>query len=349
MIKVDNKIKNIYYMLCYSFNKDLLRAKGVSDIDYEVFDNIYNLFSIILSMMIRNQVKKGINKDYIDKTTELSTVKGKINLSETIIKNALVRQKLICDFDEFSENNTLNQIIKTTVNYLINSNKIGNTTKSELKKSMIYFNNVDIIDVSTINWKQLMFNRNNNSYKNIIVLCELILKGLIVSDKKGKEQFKEFLDETALHRIYENFIREYYKKKGLPASKRKFQLSDNNSTIIGFAETDITLENKTDMLIIDAKFYNKILVDGRYENSKIISRANVNQVFTYVVKQKAETNKNVKGMLLYAQTPNEPEYNEKVIIAGNEIKLRTLDMNKEWKYVCKTLDDIADDFLKGNV
>ena len=42
MINVDNKIKNIYYMLCYSLNKDLLSESEVSNVDSESFDNIYN-------------------------------------------------------------------------------------------------------------------------------------------------------------------------------------------------------------------------------------------------------------------------------------------------------------------
>ena len=348
MINVDNKIKNIYYMLCYSFNKNLLAEKDISSVNSESFDNIYNLFSIILCMMIRKQIKKGMNKDYINKTESMSTVKGKINLAETINQNSQVRHQLVCQYDEFSVNNPLNQIIKTTADYLIKSKKVGDFTKKELKKLMLFFNNVSIIDISIINWKNLIFNRNNNSYKSIMILCELILKGLIASSEKGEKQFKEFLDETALHSIYESFIREYYKKKGLPASKRKFRLSDNENSIVGFAETDITLENEKDMLIIDAKFYDHILDTGRYEGSKIISRDNINQVFTYVVKQKFETAKNVKGMLLYAQTIDEPEEYEPAIIAGYVIKIRTLDLNKDWAHICSTLDNIANDFLNGN-
>lgn len=350
MINVDNKIRNIYYMLCYSFNKDLLTQKDVSSVDAESFDNIYNLFSIILAMMIRKQIKKGMNKDYINQIESLSTIRGKINLSESISTNSLVKQKLVCDFDEFSVNNSLNQIIKTTANYLINSNKIGNATKRELKKSMIYFSQVDIIDISTINWKQLMFNRNNNSYKNIIVLCELILKGLIVSDQKGTKQFKEFLDETALHRIYENFIKEYFKKHyNLNAGSRNLSLTEQAVEYIGMMKTDITLENEERMLIIDAKFYDHILNQGRFVGSQILNMGNIYQINTYVENQLQKTNKKVYGMLLYAQTINEPSINIKVPINQKEIMIRTLDLNREWKHISGTLDEIALAFINNTL
>lgn len=350
MINVDTKIKNIYYMLCYSFNKDLLGEKDVSNVDSEVFDNIYNLFSIILTMMIRKQIKKGINKDYINEKESLSTIKGKINLAETINTNTLIKQRLICNYDEFSANNPLNQIIKTTASYLINSNKIGKATKRELKKSMLYFTNVEVIDVSTINWKQLMFNRNNNSYKSVMVLCELILKGLIASDKKGTEQFKEFLDETALHRIYENFIKEYFRKHyGLKAGSRNLSLTEQAVEYIGMMKTDITLETNDRMLIIDAKFYDHILFQNRFMNSKILNMGNIYQINTYVENQLLETGKKVQGMLLYAQTIDEPSINEKFPINKKEILVRTLDLNKDWSYISGTLDEIAKKFIDNTL
>ena len=194
-----------------------------------------------------------------------------------------------------------------------------------------------------------MYNRNNKSYKHIIVLCELKLKGLIASDKKGREQFNEFLDETALHRIYENFIREYFKKKGLNSSKKRFRLTEDENDIIGLAETDITLEDDKNMLIIDAKFYTHILREGRYPGSKIVSMGNIYQINTYVEKQQFETHKTVKGMLLYAQTVDEEPINTSSRIAGKEIKIRTLDMNKDWSEITQTLDNIKDNFLNGNI
>lgn len=350
MINVDNKIKNIYYMLCYSFNRDLLSEKDVSSVDSESFSNIYNLFSIVLCMMVRKQIKKGINKDYIGNTNSLSTVRGKINISDTIKTNSLLKQKLTCDYDEFSDNNPLNQIIKTTATYLINSNRIGNATKRELKKVMIYFSNVDVIEISSINWKKLMFNRNNKSYKNIIVLCELILKGLIVSDKKGNEQFKEFLDETALHRIYENFIKEYFKNHyNLNAGSRTLSLTDEAVEYIGMMKTDITLETDDRMLIIDAKFYNHILNPGRFVGSQIISMNNIYQINTYVENQLLKSGKKVSGMLLYAQTIDEPIININVPINEKNIMIKTLDLNQDWKHISETLDDIAIKFIYNSL
>ena len=66
-------------------------------------------------------------------------MRGKINMPETI-KNRLVRKQLLtCDYDELSENNLLNQIIKTAVMLLLRNAKVKAEYKDDLKKKMLFF------------------------------------------------------------------------------------------------------------------------------------------------------------------------------------------------------------------
>lgn len=343
MITVDNKIKNIYYMLCYSFNNEMLSEKGTSKVGAEAFENIYNLFSAMLSEMVQKQVKRGINREYILSEQILSTIRGKILFNETISNNALGTKKFVCQFDDFSENNTLNRIIKTTLQYLIKSNRVNQDIRNELKKSIVYFNNVDTIDIKAIIWKQLNYNKNNKSYRNIIILCNLILKGLIVLNEDGKYEFQEFLSEERLSNIYESFLREYFRKNYsfLNPGSRVLSLVDDDTDLIGKMRTDVTLETKTKMLIIDAKFYRHILFPSRFMGSQIISMANLYQINAYVENQLQNTDKNVKGMLLYAQTIDEPAIDVTYPMNQKEIIIKTLDLNQEWNEIKRTLDDIA--------
>ena len=147
MINVDNKVRNIYYMLCYNFFGERLNEKDEAKLGDEAFENIYNLFSLLLCLLLKKQIKKGLYKEYIDMTDEISTVRGKINLNKSINNNSLAKGKIVCEFDEYSENCLLNQVIKTTMFNLIKSKKIGTKTKTELKKLMRYFITIDIIDI----------------------------------------------------------------------------------------------------------------------------------------------------------------------------------------------------------
>ena len=345
MINVDNKVKNIYYMLCYSFYGEQLNEKDESSLGEEAFENIYNLFSLLLCLILKKQIKKGLHKEYINVDDELSTIRGKIDLNKTINNNSLVRKKIYCDFDEYSENCLLNQIIKTTMFYLLKSNKIGSTTKDEIKRLLNYFSNVDVIDIKSIKWDQVKFNRNNLSYKYVVDLCRLILKGLIVSDKNGNNKFKEFLDDTRISAIYENFIKAYYRKHypELNASSKKLYLNDKPMLdFIPMMKTDITIEFEDRMLIIDAKFYNKILREN-YLNARCrtISSNNLYQIMAYVDNQDPYKTGNVSGMLLYAQTVNEPTIDIKQQLNMHTIIVKTLDLNESWENIKTQLNNIA--------
>lgn len=345
MINVDNKVKNIYYMLCYSFYGEQLNEKDESSLGEEAFENIYNLFSLLLCLILKKQIKKGLHKEYINVDDELSTIRGKIDLNKTINNNSLVRKKIYCDFDEYSENCLLNQIIKTTMFYLLKSNKIGSTTKDEIKRLLNYFSNVDVIDIKSIKWDQVKFNRNNLSYKYVVDLCRLILKGLIVSDKNGNNKFKEFLDDTRISAIYENFIKAYYRKHypELNASSKKLYLNDKPMLdFIPMMKTDITIEFEDRMLIIDAKFYNKILREN-YLNARCrtISSNNLYQIMAYVDNQDPYKTGNVSGMLLYAQTVNEPTIDIKQQLNMHTIMVKTLDLNESWENIKTQLNNIA--------
>ena len=75
-------IQNIYYMLTYAFQ--VLKQKNYEKISGEKFDNIENLFASILSTGLAQQLKQGLHREYVAINDNLNTVRGKINLSETI-------------------------------------------------------------------------------------------------------------------------------------------------------------------------------------------------------------------------------------------------------------------------
>ena len=345
MINVDNKVKNIYYMLCYSFIGERLNEKEEAQLSDEAFSNIYNLFSLLLCLILKKQVKKGLYKEYIYTTDEIRTIKGKINISETINNNSLRKKKITCDLDEYSENCLLNKVIKTTLLYLLKSNKIGIQTKDSLKKLLNYYSNVDTIEINLIKWDRIQYNRNNLTYKYVIDLCRLILNELVVSDKNGKNKFKEFLDDSAISSIYEKFVRAYFRKHfpEFNASSKRIYITNENIPYIPTMKTDINLEYKGRKLIIDTKFYNQILKENSY-GCKTLSNAHLNQIYVYVDSYDPLKEGNVSGMLLYAQTVHEPLVSVDFKMNNHNIHIRTLDMNKDWNDIKESLNNIGNNF-----
>ena len=115
-------IKNIYYMLCYAWNI----IDEINDIEFgnEKFENIYNLMAKILDYFLNKLIKRGFYKNYILIEEYLAMLKGKIDFSKSIKTNVINQKRLICQYDILSTNILFNQIIKSTLNKLINYKNI---------------------------------------------------------------------------------------------------------------------------------------------------------------------------------------------------------------------------------
>jgi len=112
-------VQNIYHMLSYAFQ--VLNEQGYKDIATEQFDNVAELCAAILSKGIAVQLKRGLGKEYIPQTEALSSLRGKIDITESIKTQSLLRKQLICTYDDFTVNSYLNRILKSTMELLLHA------------------------------------------------------------------------------------------------------------------------------------------------------------------------------------------------------------------------------------
>ena len=336
-------IKNIYYMLSYAFQ--ILNEQGYKNIATEDFDNAGDLCAAILIRGIAYQLKRGLGREYISETDTISAIRGKIEITESIKNQSMIRSQMVCTYDEFSVDSPLNQIIKSTVMLLLKAD-ISKSRKKELRKLMVYFDDVSVVDVRSINWA-INYNRNNQTYRLLITVGYLVVKGLLQSKSDGSVKMMDFLDEQRMCHLYEKFILGYYKKHYSPritasASQIEWALDDGISAMLPTMQSDIMLTykkgdvNKT--LIIDAKYYAHT-TQVQYDVHTLHSN-NLYQVFTYV-KNKASKGGEVSGMLLYAKTDEEIYPNNEYQMSGNKITVRTLDLNCDFESIAVQLDNIV--------
>ena len=73
----------------------------------------------------------------------------------------------------------------------------------------------------------------------------------------------------------------------------------------------------------------------------MLNSANLYQIFTYVKNEDKANSGNVSGMLLYARTTEETEPFLSVKMGGNQIDVRSLDLNRSFYEIASALDEIA--------
>lgn len=339
-------IQNIYYMLSYAFQT--LQAENYKDLAAENFHNTAELCAAILDKGIGIQLKHGLRRDYVSKSESLSTLQGKLNISESIKTQTMLKKQMICTYDEFSTTIQFNQIIKSTVLLLLKAN-ITNSRKKSLRKLLLFFSDVNEIDLHFVNWNQ-QYNRSNQNYQMLIGMCYLVYKGLLTTQNNGTTKLMDFFDGQRMCRLYEKFLLEYYRKEHpeltANASQIAWQLDDTENQMLPRMQTDIMLSKNNNILIIDAKYYSH-MTQQQYGIHTLHSN-NLYQIFTYVKNKEFELRNyehTVSGMLLYAQTDEDIIPNNTYHMSGNQISVLALDLNQDFSKISRTLDDIAKNFL----
>ncbi|MCR5269421.1 MAG: 5-methylcytosine-specific restriction endonuclease system specificity protein McrC [Prevotella sp.] len=336
-------IHNVYYMLAYAFQE--LRQNNYAEITGETFDDIYDLFAEIITRGISYQLKQGLYRQYVAKNESMHTIRGKIDINGTIANKTRHIHQIACDYDELSENNIYNQILLTTATLLIKHSDVKKEKKSKLKQLMLFFQNVQPIDVHAIRWNALCFDRNNQNYRMLLYLCYFVISEWLMTTECGKFKMREFSDDH-MCRLFEKFVLAYYKKHHPELKPCAAQINWNiefeqsTTNILPIMQSDILLTIDDRTLIIDTKYYAHTM-QQQYNKATIHSN-NLYQIHTYVTEYDENHSGKVDGMLLYAKTQEEivPDGQLKRK-DGNYIFFRTLDLNTDFEAIKKRLDSFV--------
>lgn len=339
------RVRNLFHMLAYAFSA--LTEQGYRAVAIEDFDNAVELCAAILERGVSLQLKRGLGQEYVNRSEARSSLRGKIEVTESVKSQAVWRRQLVCSYDEFSVDTTMNRVIKATVALLVRSD-ISRARKKSLKKLMVFFADVRDIDLHRVDWN-MRFERNNRTYRMLMAVCWLVAKGLLQTQSDGSVRMMDFFDEQRMSRLYEKFILEYYRREyprlRASASFVEWALDDGMMDGLPAMRSDITLSARGRVLIIDAKYYAATM--QRNFDKRSVHSGNLYQIFAYVKNKQAALERagesvEVSGMLLYAATDEEVQPDVTYRMSGNQIGVRTLDLDRPFEEICAQLDGIAD-------
>lgn len=339
-------IENIYYLLCYAWNK--LEEKDRVNISVGDNTELQDLFAKVLINAVRLLLKRGIDRNYIDHIETIAGVKGKVNISQTLKSNLLFKQKAICEFDDFSPNILTNQILVATINRLVRTKGLVSKLKDELFRLVKMLSDVQPITLSAAVFEQVKIHRNNHFYGFVINVCQIIYESTLPSEEPGRFKFSDFTrDERKMNQLFEAFVRNFYK---IEQSKYRIvkkesirwqfeRVNQESGDYLPQMETDITLENDLEKIIIDAKFHHETMTT-HFDRERIKS-ANLYQLFSYLLNQRDASAKNnqATGILLYPTI--EKDYDLNYQYQGHKIQIRTVNLNQHWRDVATRLKEIV--------
>ena len=267
-------------------------------------NSLLDILAKVYSKKLLNELQKGLYREYVSKEEALSTIKGKILISKSIKENTINKNKMNCKYDEFTEDNLFNAILKRAISVILFSIK-----NDDVKKELNIINNVlnDISDIYIPNNIILNYklNRMNNRFLECFTLAKLILLNSSMDKSLGKENGFSILFE--MNYLYEEYIgvllKEVFNDTNISINTQEKSryllwntLKERNEIAL---KPDIVIykDNKP-KIIIDTK-WKSATIDGK----EVYTQGDIYQMYAYITTYEEcqqcillypKTNENVK-------------------------------------------------------
>ncbi|WP_300461249.1 hypothetical protein [Desulfobacula sp.] len=271
----------VYRLLLWS---DFLNVKDLNESSIEENDD--SLIEIIIRLFVNRFLslhQRNVYREYISQDIDQLYVRGKILFGQSILKQVQKPGYLRVQCDEFSVNNLINRIIKTTIHKLLFMSS-NSENKKHLRLGLSYLEEVDLIPLHKEIFDSIVFNRMNEEYQPLIELSGMLFQNLTSGLNQGDRNTLAFI--VPLNILFEKFflsvLQSIYSQPVRVAYQSTKHLATNSSGNKYFPiQPDFVVYNKSEVThILDTKFKNPYI-----ENNKLkITATDLYQVCTYAMR-----------------------------------------------------------------
>lgn len=349
-------IQNIYYLLCYAWNK--MQEKDIVDVNTSDYDQLPDLLGKVLINGCNRLLKQGLERSYIDKTEVYSGIKGKIEFNDSIRTQSFLHGKSICSFDEFSPDILPNRLLKATLLILSKIKGIDKEIHDHIRDTLFYFQDVSDIFPSSSEFYKVKIHRNNSFYDFLLKICRIVIEQIALDEKSGQYKFRDLLrDQSTMQSLFEQFVRNFYTMKQSEFKVKRetikwnaTPINESRSEFIPQMQTDISLTSISRKIIIDTKYYQEALMMNQFATLKFHS-ANLYQIYAYLKNlehiSEPATNVNASGILLYPTTTI--ELDETFQVDNHFISVCTVNLATRWKQIEERLLELLKEKVKVGI
>lgn len=343
MINNTRTIENALNMMKYLYPE--LSGKRFKNMDISSIDTLDNLYSLIIATWANSLAREGLYKEYVEvHGDERTDPKGSIDIQETINRQTLLHGSVICNYDEFSSNIFINIVIKSALQYILNSNDIDLDIKTKVKKAILLYIEVDSQDINIIRWKTIKYNNSNLRYKHLIEICKTFIFERKVKKDIGLD------DSRRVYLLFKKQLMKYYftnysDKNDVSVFRQPYTLEDEPvfESYINKEQQMIAIKNETQALVIMIR-----LEDELMQKDSTVIRIRLHEFVNYLREYKKENKVKVYGVMMYINI-DKTKLNLQPISINNIsnylIGETTVDIHDQWKFIDIKLKDAYTYFM----
>lgn len=338
-------IENIYYLFCYAW--DRFEEAQTAEVGRSASPDLPSLLAKVLLRGTRTLLRRGLDRGYLPHDEDLATVRGQIDLGQTIRLRSRQTRRLHCHFDELSHDVLHNQILKASLLRLARASGLEPSIRHELTQAAQQLSDVSHIRLEAAVFSRVYLHRNISGYRLLMRVAELAFHSLLPTEGGTGFKFYDVLrDERKMAVIFEAFVRNFYRHnqrtfavEPLTLNWNAEQLSNVGDGQLPTMRVDVFLRSAERRIIVDTKYYVDALQS--YRGGQTFHSGHLYQLFAYLRNaQGTGGSDRYDGMLLYPEARTRPDASYR--IHGHSICIATINLAQPWALIERRLLELIE-------
>jgi McrBC 5-methylcytosine restriction system component len=301
------------------------------------------LLASILAKLIRQRMRIGLGRSYVDQHQSIQGIRGRINFPESLRQRSFERGEAACEFQQYSTNTPRNQIVRSTLARLVQLGNFGpDHTKAERSRHDLRLlarslDGIDLIELKVDFIRRQQLERNDNDYRLMLGICELILQRQMPLEITGEHALPTVDHEAlVLYNIYERFVANFYRihLKGhtVRAQSRLSWHAKYDNPYLPSMQPDLIIQDNRsgEIIVLDTKFTAKSLLENEW-GREVYDSSHLYQLYAYLSSQKHMSGEHQKasGILLYPSVRH--KLSERIELQDHVIRIECVDLAASWQ------------------
>lgn len=195
------KAEQVIAMMSYSADP---RVFGQDQVQFKDEEDILEAYVASFVRTVARAIDVGLFKSYMTVDEDVAVIRGRIRMSDQITTKFRLAPPIAASFDEYTIDNSLNQILKYAVEVVSRIPIRLQTTIKNLQYLRAMFNDVSLLEFSSEKIPIFTWNQLNEHLKPSIMMAVQIIKNSSISLDIGVTSSDEFWIDMA--EVFEDFV-----------------------------------------------------------------------------------------------------------------------------------------------
>lgn len=334
-------IANIYYLLSYAW-QHVEEAEVVGAGELEGLEHFHDLLGKVLALGTHRQVRRGLDRGYMETRADLRGIRGQILVSEFAKRALGARGVVPCRFEELTHDVQHNRILKSSLGMLLRSPALDPDIRDQVRGAHGLLEGITEERIDGSSFRRVQLDGNRRGYHFLMAMCRLLYECMGVNEVTGATEFHDFRDEyQRMWQVFEDFLREFYRREqdtyAVDAQGRRIhwhrttRLEEPLHALVPRMEADVILEGPARRIVVDTKYYQTALQES-WSTSKVRS-GHLYQLLAYLRNREATAAEGPRheGLLLYPRVDRDLAADFE--LEGFRIRAITIDLAQPWQRI----------------